>query len=103
MTKHYPDGPGHRGVDTSIAAADALASILGRLQLMALEAIRESGWTGLTAEELAKRLGEDRWTIQPRTSELRIKDLIRDSGMRRRNASGKAAIVWVATLTSCQN
>jgi hypothetical protein len=37
----------------------------------------------------------DRWSIQPRTSELRRKGLIRDSGKRRQNATGKSAIVWV--------
>lgn len=31
----YPDAPGHRKVATSIAAADALAPKLGRLQRMA--------------------------------------------------------------------
>lgn len=92
----YPDAPGHRGVDTSIAAANATAPILGRLQRLALQAIREAGWLGLTADELAARLGIDRWSIQPRTSELKRKGLIRDSGLRRRNASGKLAIVWVA-------
>lgn len=90
----YPDSPGHRDVDTSIAAADALAPKLGRLQLMAESAIRDAGAHGLTADELAARLGMDRWSIQPRTSELRRKGLIRDSGQRRPNASGKLAIVW---------
>ena len=31
----YPDAPGHRNVETSIAAADDLAPKLGRLQRMA--------------------------------------------------------------------
>lgn len=92
----YPDAPGHRNVDTSIAAAEALAPRLGRLQQMALETIREAGWLGLTADELAGRLDMDRWSIQPRTSELRRKGLIRDSGQRRPNATGKMAIVWTA-------
>ena len=92
----YPDAPGHRNVDTSVAAAQALAPILGRLQRLALDAIREAGWLGLTADELAARLNMDRWSIQPRTSELRRKGLIRDSGQRRPNATGKLAIVWVA-------
>ena len=92
----YPDAPGHRNVDTSIAAAIALAPSLGRLQRMALEAIREAGWIGLTADELAERLELDRWSIQPRTSELKRKGMIRDSGQRRPNATGKLAIVWVA-------
>lgn len=92
----YPDAPGHRNVDTSIAAANAIAPKLGRLQRMAETAIREAGLYGLTADELAARLDMDRWSIQPRTSELRRKGLIRDSGLRRPNATGKQAIVWIA-------
>lgn len=92
----YPDAPGHRNVDTSIAAAEALAPKLGRLQRMAEQAIRDAGLKGLTADELAARLEMDRWSIQPRTSELKRKGLIRDSGMRRPNATGKQAIVWIA-------
>lgn len=92
----YPNAPGHRNVETSIAAADALAPKLGRLQRMAEDAIREAGWLGLTADELAERLGMDRWSIQPRTSELKRKGLIRDSGQRRPNSTGKRAIVWIA-------
>ena len=92
----YPDAPGHRNVDTSIAAADALAPKLGRLQRMAEVAIREAGLYGVTADELAARLDLDRYSIQPRTSELRRKGLIRDSGLRRPNATGKQAIVWIA-------
>lgn len=92
----YPDAPGHRNVDTSVAAAEALAPRLGRLQRMAQRAIRAAYPGGLTADELADRLGLDRYSIQPRTSELRRKGLIRDSGLRRPNATGKQAIVWIA-------
>ena len=92
----YPDAPGHRNVETSIAAADALAPKLGRLQRMAQAAIREAGAHGLTADELAARLEMDRWSIQPRTSELRRKGHIRDSAQRRPNCTGKMAIVWTA-------
>ena len=92
----YPDVPGHRGVETSIAASEALLPKLGRLQTMALAAIKEAGWLGHTADELAERLEMDRYSIQPRTSELRRKGLIRDSGQRRPNSSGKLSIVWVA-------
>lgn len=92
----YPDAPGHRNVETSIAAALALAPKLGRLQNSALKGIRAAGPNGLTADELAARLEMDRWSIQPRTSELRRKGLIRDSGQRRPNCTGKLAIVWIA-------
>ena len=93
----YPDVAGHRGVETSIAAAEALAPKLGRLQCMALVAVRQAGEHGLTAEELAKVLQLERQSIQPRTSELRRKGLLRDSGQRRPNRTKKQAIVWVAT------
>ena len=96
MTDRYPHAPGHRSVDTSIAAANAIAPTLGRLQRMTLEAIRNAGTQGHTAEELATVLKLDRSTVQPRTSELRRKSMIHDSGQRRKNATGKRAIVWTA-------
>lgn len=94
--ERYPNVPGHRGIQTSVAAADAMRDKLGRLQTLVLGAIRGAGADGLTADECCDVLGLDRWTIQPRTSELRAKRLVGDSGRRRRNQSGKSAIVWVA-------
>lgn len=91
---HYPDAPGHRGVDTSIAAAEAIAPCTARLELWVLGAIAEAGFVGRTTNEVAAMLNLDRGSIQPRTSELRSKRLIADSGLRRRNANGKRAIVW---------
>jgi hypothetical protein len=95
----YPDAPGHRNVDTSVAAANELAPKLGRLQKMAEAEIRAAGPRGLTADELAEQVDMDRYSIQPRTSELRQKGFIRDSGRRRKNASGKMAIVWIGNVT----
>jgi len=91
----YPDAPGHRGVRTSIEAADAVAPKLGRLQRMVHDAIASRGAFGLTADECAEVIGLDRWSIQPRTSELRRMGKIADSGLRRLNATRKRAIVWV--------
>ncbi len=91
----YPDMPGNRGVDTSIAAGDKIAKSLGYLQKIVQRAIIEAGPFGITTNELAEKLAIDRGTIQPRTSELKQKGVIRDSGARRRNANGKKAIVWV--------
>jgi hypothetical protein len=92
----YPDAPGHRGVDTSVSAAADMAPHLGRLQRLARSTIVDAGRLGCTAEELAERLSIDRGAIQPRTTELRHKRLIADSGQRRANRNGKRAIVWVA-------
>ena len=91
----YPDAPGHRGVDTSIEAANDIAPDLGRYQRSAFSFILAAGDAGLTAEELAAAMGVERTTAQPRTSELRLRHMIKDSGQRRRNVSGKRAIVWV--------
>jgi hypothetical protein len=90
----YPNAPGHRHVETSVEAADAIAPKLGRLQKAALAAITARGALGLTADELAEALSCDRYSIQPRSTELRVKGLIVDSGLRRLNASGRRAIVW---------
>jgi len=90
----YPDAPGHRGIDTSIDAADCVAPAVGRLQRVVLAAIAAAGPQGRSTNEIADQLRLDRGSIQPRTSELRSKRLIADSGIRRRNANGKRAIVW---------
>ena len=94
----YPDAPGHRGIETSIKAARAVAPKLGRLQRLTLEAIAERSAFGLTADECADVLGMDRYSIQPRISELKRKGCIADSGRRRFNATGKRAIVWIALV-----
>lgn len=98
----YPQGPAHRGVDTSAAAAASLATSLGYLQAKVFRAIAEAGTRGLTTNELADLLRIDRGSIQPRTSELRAKGRIRDSRQRRLNANGKKAIVWVAAAQEAE-
>ncbi|MEG3124420.1 hypothetical protein [Sphingomonas sp. GB1N7] len=97
MNMHYPNQPGHRGIDTSIEAAALIAPAAGKLQRMVLDAIAGAGVSGRTTDEVAGFLGLNRTSVQPRTSELRRKGLIRDSGLRRPNASGVRAIVWSAT------
>jgi hypothetical protein len=93
----YPHYPGSRGVPTSDEAAEAIAPRIGRLQSLVFAAITKAGDGGLTADEVADTLQMDRWSVQPRTTELRLRDLIEDSGQRRRNRTGKRAIVWTAT------
>lgn len=90
----YPDVPGHRGVETSVEAADAVAPTAGRLQRIVFDAIAQAGPAGRSTNELAEQLHLERGSVQPRTSELRSKRLIADSGLRRPNANGKRAIVW---------
>lgn len=98
----YPDHPGHKGGDTSKAAADAIAPHLNRLQGVALAAIRAAGDRGLTKEELAETTGLPEKSIGPRAPELARKGLVKDSGQRRLNDTGKPAKVWVAVSGAAQ-
>lgn len=93
---HYPNHPGFRDTDTSREAAERVAGRAGAIRGRVLAAIREAGASGLTTNECVERLGIDRDTLQPRTSELRATGEIVDSGMRRHNGNGRKAIVWRA-------
>lgn len=93
----YPDQPGFKGdAETGREAAADIAPHLGRLQRMVLGIITDRGAHGATPEEAADLLGLARVSAQPRTSELKAKGAIVDSGMRRVNASSsKRAVVYV--------
>ena len=94
--KSYAAGhPGWKGGGgTSEAAADDMAPRAPALRHLAKEKIAAAP-NGLTAEELSDACGVERVAMQPRTSELEKAGVITDSGIRRRNRSGKNAIVWV--------
>ena len=93
----YPGEPGHRGVDTSVAAAEAITAVVGPLRRLVYKAVFTAGAYGLTTDEIATALKLPRYSVQPRTTELRHARRIRDSGKRRPNVSGCRAIVWIAT------
>lgn len=81
-----------RGETSRQAAADA-AETAGELRARALAVIQHGP---ATADEVAQVLGKSVLSIRPRCSELVKLGAIRDSGQRRKNASGKSAIVWQA-------
>lgn len=90
----YPHAPGAQDRDTSQAAAEDIAPKSTILRALALDVLERSN--GLTADEVAGRLGMSILSIRPRCTELSRLGKIRDSGHRRTNASGKRAIVWMA-------
>jgi predicted ArsR family transcriptional regulator len=92
----YPGSPGYKDRDTSRLAARAVASRATALRDQCLLRIRRNGSDGLTADEAAVQLGESPFSIRPRFTELLRDGKIRDSGLRRRNESGRSAKVWVA-------
>lgn len=99
----YPFAAGHRGVETSIEAAQAINPKLGRLQALCFDAIKAVGEVGLTAEELAAKLNIPRGSVQPRTTELQEFKRIVDSKQRRKNESGRRAIVWTVSSEGSTN
>lgn len=88
----YPHAPGARDRETSRDAAAAVSETALQLRAQALAVVERSN--GLTADEIAGRLGLSILSIRPRLSELSRLGKVRDSGDRRRNVSGRAAIVW---------
>lgn len=92
----YPGRAGYKATDTSAAAAVEIedSGKAGLLREKVLRLLRAG--EALTADECAARLEESVLSIRPRLTELRKTFLIKDSGERRDNVSGRAAIVWVA-------
>jgi predicted ArsR family transcriptional regulator len=88
----YPDTPGFKTGGTSEEAAAVASSYAGELRDDVLAVLTLVG--PKTADEVAEALDVTRMAVRPRLSELRLQGLIRDSGQRRVNASGKPAIVW---------
>lgn len=91
----YPHYPGAYPIDTSIAAADFIAPSVSSLQTQILKVLAKAAFLGATGDEIATSLGWERFRVRPRTSELRIKKAIADSGRRRKSDAGVASIVWV--------
>jgi predicted ArsR family transcriptional regulator len=90
----YPLAPGAQDRGTSRAAAEVAATTSPLLRAMALDVLERSN--GLTADQVAARLGKSILSIRPRITELARLGKVRDTGDRRPNASGRTAIVWAA-------
>ncbi len=82
------------GSPTSIAAAAAIESRAETLRVKLLLALREAGECGLTDQEMQRALNMDPSTQRPRRGELVKDGKVIDSGLRRRTASGRQAVVW---------
>lgn len=92
----YPGSPGYKDRDTSRLAARHVASRVEALRDRCLSKVKAAGSDGLTADEAAELVDETVLSIRPRFTELLRDGKIKDSGLRRRNDSGRSAKVWVA-------
>jgi predicted transcriptional regulator len=80
------------GSDTSRRAAESVVPHIGRLQVEILNHIIAA--EGATCDELERALGLRHQTASARIHELVKVGLLRDSGTKRRTASGRSAVVW---------
>lgn len=97
--KRYPKRPGHRGQDTSIAAAEAFSERLEALRARCYAVILKAGEKGLTTAEVEDKLGRRRLEqrpFDPRIADLKRTGLIVDSGQRRLGRCGVLITVWIA-------
>ena len=88
----YPNEPGSKGTDgTSQAAAAFMAPRVTGMRRKVLGAYADVGEA--TVLEMVERTGMERWSLQPRVSELRRMGLLESTGQRRVNPSGQGAAV----------
>lgn len=92
MADSYPNGPGYKATGTSADAAAAIAPDNDRLEQLTLASLRRAP---KTMDEVAEDLGIDRLSIRPRGSALKEKGLIKATGKKRKNRSGRPANVWM--------
>lgn len=91
--KTYPESPGFKVGGTSQEAAESMDESSDTLRMRALAILQRER---LTSDEVAERMGRSILAVRPRVTELHKLSLIRDTGERRKNASGRRANVWVA-------
>jgi len=96
----YPNVPSPGKTDTSYDAAVAIMPRVQTLRDRALVVIRERP---STSDECAEAMNESILAVRPRCSELFTLGLIRDSGLRRKMASGRSGIVWRAVREVSQS
>ena len=94
MKQTYSNSPGFKVRGTSEAAAHAMKPKAKTLRERVLAKLKRRA---RTADEIAYELEASVLAVRPRFSELLAKRKIRDAGKRRKNESGKWAIVWRVT------
>lgn len=93
LDEKYPHRPGWKKVGTSSEAANSMKSRAATLRDAVMRALSSAA---MTADEVARQLGESVLSVRPRLSELAAMRAIKETGERRSNDSGKFASVWKA-------
>lgn len=93
----YPNGPGHRGIDTSARAAASIMPHVAPMQRKILDYIIRCGAHGATYDEIMAGCDLGAPSVCGRLVELRRAQppLIRIASFTRPTASGRAAHVYI--------
>lgn len=93
-TTTYPEAPGWKATETETSRKAAFEERVsaGVLREQAERILKQ--FENCTADEAAMFLGVSPFAMRPRFSELVAQGKAEDSGVRRRNASGKSAVAW---------
>lgn len=83
--------------ETSREAARSIRPLAAGYRADVLAAIRAAGADGLTDDECQRALAMNPSTQRPRRLELEAARLVTDSGRTRLTASGRKAVVWIAS------
>ncbi len=98
----YPFLAGHKQVDTSIEAAEAIKEGLETIRNKVFNVIANKGNFGATADEVAELLNYSPFTVRPRVTELfKLNKIERKD--KRKNLSQKAAYVYVVSKDHINN
>lgn len=89
---NYPSSPGFKKFGTSEEAARSMKQSASSLQQKIIRLLQVEGST--TADICAEKLGVDRLAIRPRFTELAKLGIIRETGEKRKNKSGRMASVY---------
>jgi predicted ArsR family transcriptional regulator len=97
----YPDHPGHRGNteasrETSLSAANKVASAAKTQRDKVLAALLEVYPQGLSSDQIADTIGVIRYSVRPRISELVAAGKVEATNERIKNSDGNSVVVWRA-------
>lgn len=94
----FDPAPAQGHSQTSVAAARAIEPSAGTLRSLVLGYVRTAGTRGATDEEIQDGLEMNPSTERPRRVELVEAGLVYDSTATRPTRSGRAAVVWCASV-----
>jgi len=94
MGRHYDTYPVLPGFKRHGTSEEAAHSMIPELSFLRGECLKAIAALDSTADEVATVVGRTVLAIRPRITELNKLELIYDSGLRRKNDSGRNAIVW---------